>query len=153
EPRRIVVEHGRAAGVETMDGEFIRARRGVASSLNPQQTFLELLDEADVPPPIRDRAAAFRYNLIAPLFALHLDLREPPRYRVAAQRSELNNGFMVVMGLDHVEQFSDLVRHHEAGTIPPTVMWGACPTRFDPTQAPPNCHTAFMWEKLPYRLG
>src|SRR5262249_20329212 len=48
--------------------------------------------------------------------------------------------------------FSDLVRHHEAGTIPPTVMWGACPTRFDPTQAPPNCHTAFMWEKLPYRL-
>jgi phytoene dehydrogenase-like protein len=31
-------------------------------------------------------------------------------------------------------------------------MWGACPTLFDPTQAPPGKHTAFMWEELPYRL-
>jgi phytoene dehydrogenase-like protein len=60
---------------------------------------------------------------------------------------------MVVMGLDHVDQFSDLIRHHEAGTIPPTIMWGACPTRFDPSQAPPGRHTAFMWEKVPYRLN
>ena len=59
---------------------------------------------------------------------------------------------MVIMGLDHVDQFHDIVRHHEAGTIPPTVMWGACPTLFDPSQAPAGRHTAFMWEKLPYRL-
>jgi phytoene dehydrogenase-like protein len=59
---------------------------------------------------------------------------------------------MVIMGLDHVDQFPEIVRHHEAGTIPPTVMWGACPTLFDPGQAPPGRHTAFMWEKLPYRL-
>jgi phytoene dehydrogenase-like protein len=44
------------------------------------------------------------------------------------------------------------VRHHEAGTIPPTVMWGSCPSRFDPTQAPAGRHTAFMWEKLPFHL-
>jgi phytoene dehydrogenase-like protein len=56
------------------------------------------------------------------------------------------------MGLDHVDQFHDIIRHHEAGTFPSTVMWGACPTLFDPTQAPPGRHTAFMWEKLPYRL-
>ena len=31
-------------------------------------------------------------------------------------------------------------------------MWGACPTLFDKTQAPEGKHTAFMWEKLPYRL-
>jgi phytoene dehydrogenase-like protein len=31
-------------------------------------------------------------------------------------------------------------------------MWGCCPTRFDPTQSAGG-HTAFMWEKLPYRLG
>ena len=60
---------------------------------------------------------------------------------------------MVIMGLDHVDQFRDIVRHHEAGTIPPTVMWGACPTVFDPSQAPPGRHTGFMWEKLPYRLN
>jgi phytoene dehydrogenase-like protein len=32
-------------------------------------------------------------------------------------------------------------------------MWGACPTQFDMSQAPPGRHTAFMWEKAPYRLG
>ena len=31
-------------------------------------------------------------------------------------------------------------------------MWGTCPTMFDPTQAPPGKHTAFMWEKLPYAV-
>jgi phytoene dehydrogenase-like protein len=32
------------------------------------------------------------------------------------------------------------------------VMWGACPTQFDASQAPADRHTGFMWEKLPYRL-
>jgi phytoene dehydrogenase-like protein len=38
-------------------------------------------------------------------------------------------------------------------TIPPTITWGACPTRFDPSHAPQGRHTAFMWEKLPFRLS
>jgi phytoene dehydrogenase-like protein len=153
EPQRIVVENGRAAGIETSEGEFIRARHFVASSLNPHQTFLDLIDEALVPRAVRERAARFQYNLLAPLFALHLNLREPPRYRAAAEHPELDRAFMVILGLDHVDQFPDIVHHHEAGTIPPTVMWGACPTLFDPSQAPRGRHTAFMWEKLPYRVS
>jgi phytoene dehydrogenase-like protein len=31
-------------------------------------------------------------------------------------------------------------------------MWGSCPTVFDPSQAPADHHTGFMWEKLPYHL-
>jgi len=38
--------------------------------LNPQQTFLELIDEVHLPADWRDKAAAFKYNLLAPLFAL-----------------------------------------------------------------------------------
>src|SRR5205085_10079998 len=71
----------------------------------------------------------------------------PPRYT-----AKVGNAFMVILGLDHFEQFAEIVRHHEEGTIPPTVMWGSCPTRFDPSQAPAAQHTAFMWEKLPYAL-
>ena len=152
EPARVIVEHGRAAGIETTSGETIRARQLVASSLNPHQTFLDLLDNALVPRVLREQVKAFQYNLLAPLFALNLVLREPPRYAAADRRPELAQAFMVILGLDHVDQFHDIVRHHEAGTMPPTVMWGACPTLFDPSQAPPGGHTAFMWEKLPYRL-
>ena len=153
EPARIVVENGRAIGVKTAEGELIRAKQFVASSLNPTQTFVDLLDEALVPRAIREQIERFQYNLLAPLFALHLNLTEPPRYAAASNRPELAKAFMVIMGLDHVDQFLDIVRHHEDGTIPPTVMWGACPTLFDPSQAPPGRHTAFMWEKLPYRLN
>ena len=151
-PARIEVEGGRATGVTTSDGEYIRARKFVASSLNPHQTFLELLEERHLPVEIRDRATNFQYNLIGPLFSLNLSLREAPRYTAARHHPGLNRAFMVIMGLDDVAQFSEIVRHHEEGTIPPTVMWGACPTLFDPSQAPPGRHTGFMWEKLPYRL-
>ena len=41
---RILIEGGRAIGVETVDGKRYRARHLVASSLNPQQTFLDLID-------------------------------------------------------------------------------------------------------------
>jgi phytoene dehydrogenase-like protein len=153
EPRQIVVEGGRAIGVETADGGIVRARHFVASSLNPQQTFLELMREEDLSLEWRSRAGAFRYNLIAPLFALNLCLEEPPRYRAFESRPHLEGAFMVILGLASFEQHAEIVRHHQAGTLPPPVMWGACPTLFDPSQAPPGRHTAFMWEKVPYRLG
>src|SRR5437899_6412090 len=123
EPKRIVVEGGRAVGIETADGELIRARHLVASSLNPQQTFLDLLDPALLPREMRERAQRFQYNLLAPLFALHLDLAEPPRYRASADRDELARAFMVILGLDHVDRFADIVRHHEAGPVSPPALW------------------------------
>ena len=94
EPKRILVESGRAVGIETAEGEVIRARHLVASSLNPHQTFLDLLDDASVPRDIRERAQRFQYNLLAPLFALHLNLNEPPRYRASANHPELAQAFM-----------------------------------------------------------
>jgi phytoene dehydrogenase-like protein len=151
EPRRIVVERGRVVGVETADGELVRSPI-VVSSLNPQQTFLELLSEKDAGPGTRSDAERFQYNLLAPLFALNLVLRARPKYRAEEKHPELARAFMVILGLEHFEQFHDIVRHHEGGRIPPTVMWGATPTLFDPSQAPAGAHTAFMWEKLPYRL-
>ena len=59
---------------------------------------------------------------------------------------------MFIVGLERFGQFHDIVAAHERGEIPTTVAWGACPTLFDPTQAPPGQHTAFLWEKLPYAL-
>ncbi|MBS1823869.1 MAG: NAD(P)/FAD-dependent oxidoreductase [Acidobacteria bacterium] len=153
EPRRILVEGGRAVGVECASGEVFRARHFVASSLNPQQTFLELMDPGDVPSDWRAKAGGFQYNLLAPLFALNVALQEAPRYKAAERRPYLNQAFMVILGLSDVRQFGDIVRHHEEGTIPPTVMWGSCPTVFDPSQAPEGRHAAFWWEKLPYALG
>jgi phytoene dehydrogenase-like protein len=151
EPKRIVVEAGRVVGVETAEGELLGSRL-VVSSLNPQQTFLDLIDSKSTPFELRGQAGRFQYNLLAPLFALNLVLKERPRYRAEDKHPELARAFMVILGLEHFGQFHDIVRHHEEGRIPSTVMWGATPTLFDASQAPAGAHTAFMWEKLPYRL-
>ena len=83
EPKRILREGGRATGVEWVSGELFRAKHFVASSLNPQQTFLDLMDERDLPADWRARAAGFQYNLLAPLFALNVALAEAQRYKAA----------------------------------------------------------------------
>jgi phytoene dehydrogenase-like protein len=59
---------------------------------------------------------------------------------------------MVILGLERMGQFHEMVAAHERGEIPPAILWGACPTLFDPGQAPPGRHTAFMWQKAPYDL-
>lgn len=150
--RKIRIEHGMAIGVETGGGEFIRARRFIVSGLNPQQTFLELMEAGSLPQDWAQKAERYRYNLVAPLFSLNLNLAEAPQYVLAERHPEIEKAFMVILGLEEPEQFLRIVQHHEAGKIPPPVMWGSCPTRFDPSQAPVGKHTAFLWEKLPYRL-
>lgn len=149
--QRILTRQGRAVGVELATGEQLTADV-VVSGLNPQQTFLDLLPEEATTADLRIRARRFEYNLLAPLFALNVTLSEPPRWAAAASRPELQQAFMFIAGLDRYGQFHEIVAAHERGEIPPTVAWGACPTLFDPTQAPPGRHVAFLWEKLPYAL-
>jgi phytoene dehydrogenase-like protein len=152
ELRRILVRHGRATGIELTTGEQFKASSFVASGLNPGQTFLDLMPADAVPATVREQAAQFQYNLLAPLFGLHLALDEPPGYSAAALHPELNEAFMVLVGLERFGQFHEIVAAHEKGEIPPTVAWGACPTLFDSSQAPAGKHAAFLWEKLPYAL-
>jgi phytoene dehydrogenase-like protein len=149
--RQITVRNGHVDGVELATGERVTADR-VVSGLNPQQTFMDLMPASAVATDLRARAERFEYNLLAPLFALNVALNEPPRWAAAARRPELERAFMFIIGLERFGQFHDIVAAHERGEIPSTVAWGACPTLFDPTQAPAGKHVSFLWEKLPYAL-
>lgn len=151
-PRRILVENGRTTGVETTDGETINAREFVASGINPHQTFFELMDAKDVPNSWQKKVEDFRYNLVAPLFGLYVNLDEPPAYDVIDESPDAEDAFMVILGLEDIDGYIEIVENHEQGSIPSTVMWGSCPTKFDQSQAPNDKHTAFMWEKLPYYI-
>jgi phytoene dehydrogenase-like protein len=121
ELRRVLVQSGRASGVELATGEQIQASGFVASGLNPQQTFLDLMPAEVVPPSVREKAAQFQYNLLAPLFGLHVALDEPPHYAAAALHPELNEAFMVLIGLERFGQFHEIVAAHERGEIPGSV--------------------------------
>jgi len=153
EPKEILLEGDRVVGVETITGERFTARHFVASALNPQQTFLELIAPGALPRAWREKARAFHYNILGPLFGLYLELDEAPAYDIVKTYPHLEQAFMVIMGLADPADFDAIVHHHESGSMPPTVTWGSAPTLFDPSQAPTDKHTAFMWEKLPYALA
>ena len=67
--RRVVVEKGRAVGVELQSGEVVRAR-AVAANVGPKLLFRDLVDAEDVAPILRRRftnittgSATFRMNV------------------------------------------------------------------------------------------
>lgn len=154
--RRILVERGRAAAVELGDGRRIGARAFIASSLNPQQTLLDLLGGEGLEAATRERVRGYRYQTVGPLFGLHLALEEPPRYAAGAaapQQDDVGRAFLTLLGLEGPDQVDALYADHAAGRparIP--VIWGTTPTAHDPGQAPPGKHTAFVWQKVPYAL-
>ena len=98
---------GRACGVELTTGEQIHANAFVASGLNPQQTFLELMPPEAVPATVRDAAAQFQYNLLAPSVRSAPGAGRTAALRGRRQRPELNEAFMVLVGL---ERFGSIPR-------------------------------------------
>lgn len=149
---RILIENNQAVGVELADGSQLRARKLVASSLNPHLTFLDLVGADRLPQDVADKVKGFKYNVLGPLFSLHLNLSEAPVYRVSDEHPDVQQSLTVIMGIDNVATFLDIVRAHDEGRPGPQVLWGGTPTAFDPSQAPAGKHTAFMWEKTPYAL-
>jgi phytoene dehydrogenase-like protein len=74
--RRIVLERGRAAGVELATGEVFRARC-IISNADAKRTFLEMVGEEQISGALRERLLAYRMSL--PLFIVYLALQVDPR--------------------------------------------------------------------------
>jgi phytoene dehydrogenase-like protein len=77
---RVVVQHGRAGGVRTADGEFWPARRAVLSSAHLTQ-LAGMLDGVDAPAELSRAASSWRPGLS--LFAVHLATDRNPTYDTA----------------------------------------------------------------------
>jgi phytoene dehydrogenase-like protein len=150
---RILIENGRAVGVELAEGTQVHAKQFVASTLNPQQTLLELTGADHWPQEVVEPVRRYRYNQVGPLFGVNVALREPPAYRAAIDCPDVNQAFMTILGLETPEVVLEMYRAHPAGRITrPLTLWGAAPTVHDPSQARDGFHTAFMWEKVPFAL-
>ncbi|MFQ5946555.1 MAG: phytoene desaturase family protein, partial [Anaerolineae bacterium] len=152
--RAITVELGVATGIELADGRQVRARAFVASSLNPHQTLQQLVGMDRLNPMVRVGLRSYLYQIVGPIFSLHLSLREPPRYTAAGAHPGLNQAFLTILGLETPDQIYDLYSQFRQGQLASQkVLGGTTPTVFDPSQAPPDQHTALMWEKVPYLLS
>lgn len=153
EVTRIVVEEGRATGVVLASGERVMAKRAVVSAIDLPQTFLRLLAPADVEPRLLEQVRAYKLDEFS-LFGVHLALKEPPRYRAAADDPDLDVALKVAIGFESTADFADLYHQIRQGRAPdPPRLYATCPTVHDPTQAPEGHHTALLWAPAPYELA
>ncbi len=128
--QRILVAEGRAVGIRTTSGETFRARQAIVASTTPDQLYLTLLDEGDVPAVLRQQARQFRYG--RGCVQIHLALSEPPRWPDARFHQ---------IGQPHLSNGLDgctlAVAQGMAGLLPvePTFTVD-CPSNLDPSRAP-----------------
>ena len=148
--KRIIVEDGAAKGVELDNGTVYEAEKAVVSSIDPQQTFLQLVGEEHLSGDFGDKVKNWHWEKWS-LCSLHAALEELPAF---AADQDIGNGLMYVLGYETPD---DLIGHWGdigRGELSPTVGFDAVfPTMHDPSQAPAGRHTGSMYEMAPYNLN
>src|SRR5690606_2825838 len=138
---RIVVEGGRATGIETAEGETIRARHFVASTADVHQTFEDWIGREQLPEAFRRKLDGFKYTAWT-LFGVHFALEESPRFSAASFDQNLDRAQKWNVG---AESIADLLSAHEdvkAGRVPSVIQFGSGALSLnDPSQAPAGKHT------------
>ena len=146
---RIVIENGRATGIELADGRTVHARQFVASTLDVHQTFESLVGREQLPAPFLKKLDSFQYTAWS-LFGLHLALNESPRFAAEKFDPNINRALKWSIGAETMEDLFSAHQDVQAGRVPKLVQFGSGPlSLLDPTQAPPGKHTTYCWHVMP----
>ena len=140
--RHIIVESGRAQGIELADGRIVRARR-IAANVNPRFLYLDLLSSGDVPTEIRERMQ--RYRCGSASFRMNVALSELPRLDDSgAAGSDLHrSGILFAPSLAYMDRAHADARLSGMSRSPVVEM--LIPSTVDDTLAPPGAHVASLF--------
>ena len=149
---RILVEDGKAVGLQLEDGSSVRARQLVASSINVEQTFLKMMDRSLLPDGFAE-AVETTPHMDWSYFSVHLAMTRSPQYRAAEFDPDVDQAWVVNVGYDSPEAINQHWEAVRAGKLP-----GACPNAavnslFDPTDAPEGQYTGLLRHFAPYSLS
>ena len=146
---RIVIEDGKATGIELADGRTVRAHQFVASTLDVHQTFESLVGREQLPANFLKKLDGFQYTAWS-LFGLHLALNESPRFAAEKFDPNINCSLKWSIGAETMEDLFSAHQDVMAGRVPKVVQFGSGPlSLLDPTQAPPGKHTTYCWHVMP----
>ena len=145
---QLIIEKGRCAGVECMDGTRYRARKSVISTIHIKH----LVDMA--PRDLWGDSFVENVRLLQPehaMFAFHYAISEPPRFTLA------DGGTIAPVEsalLSHPERILLADYEHASGKInlDDLPLQVVCPSIADPTRAPAGHHTLKLEGNLPYAL-
>lgn len=150
--KKILVKDGKAYGVVLENGDEVHASKAVVSTAAFKQTFLHLVGKEHLPSDFVKQVQNFKLDEFS-IFSVHLALKEPPRYASASFNTDMDKAFKVGVGFESVNDFDDMFVSIRRGELPKPALYAACPTLFDPKQAPDGLHTAFLWQPAPFQLN
>jgi len=133
EARRIVVENGAAVAVEVADGRRFEAR-ALVSTLNPEQTFLELIDERALPDSLRQAVSGWEWESRS-MFGLHLGVQGDVMFE--ADDPRVDEAMIVFCGLETEDELLAHLERVDAGESERCEWLHVTNvTRFDSSMAP-----------------
>ncbi len=147
--RKFIVENGECIGIRLDDGTDITASKGVVSSLDPYQTFLQGFDERELPSGFTDMVRRFKFGDVT-IARVHYALHEAPQFKGHSDinKTAFQRMFGTVADID--KQYLEMA----AGVAPSDpFLWTAAWSTMDPTRAPQGKHTLIMDTFVPVDLA
>jgi phytoene dehydrogenase-like protein len=141
--RRVLIENGRAVGVETDKGEIIRAA-AVAAGINPKLLYLELIDPHALPEMFRRRMGKWRCG--SGTFRLNVALSELPDFTALPGRECAEHhasGIIIAPSLDYMERAYFDARSFGWSRRP--IVELVIPSTIDGSLAPRGRHVASLF--------
>ncbi len=146
---QVIVKNGRSTGVALENGDELYANV-VASSLDPRQTFLNLLDETQLPAEFVTAIKKFRYRGSSAKVNLALD-GLPNFTSLPGFGPHLRGAISISPSIDYLERAYDDAKYGEFSKRPYIDM--IIPSLIDPDMAPPGKHVMSCFvQYAPYHL-
>ena len=149
EVRQILVQDGRAVGVELTTGERFFAKV-VASGADPRRTFLRMLDRSLLPTDIERGIEA--YNIEGSSAKVNLALKEVPNFTcMPGEGAHLQGAISISPSVEYIERAYDDAKYGDFSRHP--YLDVMVPSRIDPALAPPGMHIMSIFvQYAPYHL-
>ncbi|MFC1967944.1 phytoene desaturase family protein [Chloroflexota bacterium] len=150
--KRIMVVDGAATGVELEDGRVYEASKAIISTIDQQQTFLNLVGEDKLDKEFVESVKAWMWEHWS-LMGVHLALDEAPDFTAAKADPEINRAFIYLLGYETPEDFINHYKDVGRGELGEARFNCSFPTVHDPTQTRhAGRHIGFISQMAPYAL-
>ena len=134
--KQVLVQHGKAAGVVLDNGDQLRSEI-VVSNLDAKRTFTRIIDKADLPEGIYERAKNFKIR--GSSGKVNIALSGMPKFTHVPDNPYLNRGGQAFTGtMETMERAYDCWKRGRWSDDP--FVESVIPSAWDPTVAPPGQH-------------
>ena len=152
--KEVIVEDNHAVGVKVAGGAEYRAKEAVISNIDVRRLFLQLVDENDVNPELREKVDRRLTNNNETILKIDCALSEAPRFTAYEQddTEHLIGTVLIADSTAHVEQAHALPAMGQIPDANPS-MYLDIPSVLDPTLAPEGKHTLWIEFFAPYQIA